>query len=348
MLHPLLVGRPGTPDAEAAIASYVFSATLAIQDITGLTASGVSAPHVATRLKGSAESRSMLFALSSRHAPRPLSELGYPLFGAEDGLDVEAWVFVSLPLLEDFSVIEAHVTLDASVAPLPGDPIPPQQWHGALSLLDALSTALDRPIHQVWVTGAAPAALPARGYEAAFTEAQAVFPVPDSPLPWSCDVVDDMNFSPADRSALQGLLTSSSADYPRGGLVMDTVIWDDARLRDAAARLADRGGSQITALARDGGGRVVGMAEVVHYSSDSANLCELGLVYVLPGHRRAGHATRMLRCALAAARRRWPEVDTSYLSYPAGDPAAEAVAAALGAREVSVTTAWQRTEGDRG
>ncbi|SDR95660.1 GNAT family N-acetyltransferase [Corynebacterium timonense] len=342
MLHPLIVGRPGTPDAEAAIASYVFSATLAIQDITGLAASGVSAPHVSKRLEGSAESQSMLFALSSRPAPRPLGELGYPVVGPDDALDVEAWVFVSLPLLEDLSIIEAHVTLDASIAPLPGEPIPAQPWHSALSLVDALSTALSRPTRHVWVTGAAPAALPERGYAAAFTETQAVLAVPACSGP--TDVVHDMDVSPADRHGLQHVLTSSSRDYPRGGLVMDTVAWDDARLGSAAARLLDRGGAQVTALARDAQGQVVGMAEIVHYSSDSEHLCELGLVYVLPGHRRTGHAARMLRSAFAAARERWPAVDTAYVSYPANDPAAEALAGALGAREVSSTTAWQRLE----
>lgn len=342
MLTPLILGSAHTDDAREAVAAYVFSATLAIQDITGLASSGVTASHVAKRLEGSAESRSHLFALSSRTAPRPLGELGYPELTAEDLLDTEAWVFVSLPLLEDLGVIEAHVTLDAAIAPLPGGTVPPAPWESALSLLDALSTALGRPIRQVWVTGRAPSSLAEFGYTPAFTEVQAVFDVPELPA-GPCDVVADMAFAAADLAGLRGVLTSSSRDYPRGELVMDTVEWDEARLRDAGARLLDRGGAQLTALARDCGGRVVGMAEVVHYDSDAENLCELGLIYVLPDQRRRGHGARMIRSALGAARERWPKVDTAYLSYPAGDPAAEAVAASLGAREVSTTTAWQRT-----
>ncbi|WKD57506.1 Mycothiol acetyltransferase [Corynebacterium capitovis DSM 44611] len=344
MLTPLVVGRAGTSDCEEAVAAYVFSATLAIQDITGLASSGVTASHVAKRLEGSAESRSYLFALSSRTAPRPLGELGYPALTTADLLDSEAWVFVSLPLLEDLAVIEAHVTLDAAIAPLPGEAIPSDPWNSALSLLDALSTALDRPIRQVWVTGQAPSCLNDFGYEPAFTEVQAVFGVPELPA-GSCDVVADMAFSLADLAGLRGVLTSSSRHYPCGDLIMDTVDWNEARLRDAGARLLDRGGAQLTALARDDTGRVTGMAEVVHYDSDANNLCELGLIYVLPDHRRRGHGTRMIRSALAAARERWPKVDTAYLSYPAGDSAAEAVAASLGAREVSATTAWQKAGG---
>lgn len=341
MLAPLILGRAQSPDFHEAVAAYVFSATLAIQDITGLASSGVTASHVAKRLEGSTESRSLLFALSARTAPRPLGELGYPELAEEDLLDTEAWVFVSLPLLEDLGVIEAHVTLDAAIAPLPGEAIPPAPWESALSLLDALSDALDRPIRQVWVTGQAPACLAEFGYAPAFTEVQAVFDVPELPA-GPCDVVADMAFAPADLAGLRGVLTSSSRDYPRGQLVMDTVEWDEARLHDAGARLLDRGGAQLTALARDCGGRVVGMAEVVHYDSDAQNLCEIGLVYVVPQHRRRGHAREMLASALAAARRRWPKLDTGYLSYPAGDAAAEAVAGSLGAREVSATTAWQK------
>ncbi|WP_291313756.1 GNAT family N-acetyltransferase [Corynebacterium sp. UBA2622] len=343
MLRPLIVGRRGTPDFEDAVAAYVFSATLAIQDITGLATSGVTASHVAKRLEGSAESRSMLFGLSARSVPRTVGELGYPVMTSEDLLDIEAWVFVSLPLLEDLRVTEAHITLDASIAPLPGEDTPAAPWEAALSLLDDLAAALVRPIRQVWVTTAtgadAPAALRHHGYAPAFSETQAVFDVPRCEV--ACDVVDDMAFAASDLPCLRDVLTSSSRSYPRGGLIMDEVTWDEARLRDAGARLLDRGGSQVTALARDRGGCVVGIAEVVHYDSDAASLCEVGLVYVLPSARKIGLGRTALSSALAAARARWPEVETGYLSYPSGDPAAEATAARLGARPVSQTTAWQ-------
>ncbi|MDO5031679.1 GNAT family N-acetyltransferase [Corynebacterium sp.] len=343
MLTPLIVGRAGSPDHEEAVAAYVFSATLAIQDITGSAHSGVSALHVTKRLEGSAESHAHLFALAARNAPRPLGELGYPTLVAGDLLDVAAWVLVSLPLLEDTGVIEAHITLDASVAPLPGEPLPQAPWEAALALVDALSSSLSRPIRQIWVTGTAPAALPAAGFEAAFTEAQAEFAIPaEAPGPASCDVVSNMRLDPRDLPDLLGVLSSSSAHYPRGGLVLDTIEWDEQRFRDAGARLHDRGGTLLTALARDKEGHVVGLAEVIRFDSDAANLCELGLVYVLPAHRGRGHATALLSTALEAARHAWPAVDTAYVSYPAQDPAAAALAARLGAEELSRTTGWQK------
>ncbi|AWB84179.1 GNAT family N-acetyltransferase [Corynebacterium liangguodongii] len=339
MLSPLIAA------SDEAVAAYAFSATLAVQDITGLAASGVTASHVAKRLEGSAESSSYLFALAGRHAPRPLGPLGYPVLTQEDLYDVHAWVFVSLPLLEDTGVIEANVTLDAAIAPLPGEEAPREPWEGALSLIDALSNRLTRPIRHLWVTHAvgapAPPAVELSGYSPAYVEAQGMFPVADLPA-GTCDVVEGMAFSRDDTLSLQHILTSSSAHYPRGELTLDTVTWDAARLRDAHARLNDRGGTQLTALARDDDGRAVGLCEVVHYDSDAEEVCELGLVYVLPEHRRQGHGMDMLCSALAAAREKWPKVETCYCSYPAGDEAAETVARALGVDVVSGSTGWQR------
>ena len=46
------------------------------------------------------------------------------------------------------------------------------------------------------------------------------------------------------------LLTAASRDYPRGDLQMDTIEWDLQRITDAGARLMDRGGQQLTGVAR--------------------------------------------------------------------------------------------------
>lgn len=346
MPTPLIVGAD---DAEA-INAYVFSSTLAAQDITGLATSGVSAAHVVTRLKGSAESRSYLFALCTREAPRPLGSLGYAEIQAEDILDVEAWVFISLPLLEDTYVVEANVTLDAAVAPLPGEDVPNTPWNHALSLIDALSTVLDRPIRHVWTThavGAAdPPALREAGYAPAFSEVQATveldsIPAPARPL----DVVADMDFAPSDIPAFLSLLSSASANYPRGELVLDTVDWTQQRLIDAGERLRDRGGTQLTALARNDSGEVVGLAEAVTFDHDVESVCELGLVYVLPEQRGRGFGRDLVLAVLSAARERWEDAETAFASYPAGDVAAEALAGELAVEPVSATTVWQLSRG---
>ncbi|MET3943909.1 GNAT family N-acetyltransferase [Corynebacterium ureicelerivorans] len=359
MLHPhLYVPRPGHgDDAEAVVGGYAFSATLAIQDITGLVTSGVSASHIAKRLEPSAESEAMLFGLASSQHLRPVTELGYPELFAADLDFVEAWLFVSLPLLEDRGVIEANFTFDSEVAPLPGEPAPAAPWASALSLLDDLSARLNRPTRQLWVTHTADASEPPQirefGYAPAFREDQATFTVEAAgSLPGSAParfaVVHGPGFSVA-RTAVPGeveqfsrLLTSASHDYPRGELVMDTIEWDLDRIRDAGARLQDRGGSQLTGLAYVDG-ECVGLCEVVRYTSDDPKVCELGLVYVMPEYRGRGIGAGMLRASLERAKETWQDLETVYYSYPADSPAAQALMRRLGAEVVSSTTAWQKS-----
>ena len=87
MLYPLIVGS--ADPSHAAVSSYAFSVTLAIQDITGEAHSGVSAAHLAKRLEGSEESLALLFALCSKPAPRSLGAFGYPVLTEDDLYDVE-------------------------------------------------------------------------------------------------------------------------------------------------------------------------------------------------------------------------------------------------------------------
>lgn len=357
MLTPL-VHAHGSRDSGEVVGAYAFSATLAIQDITGSPFSGVTASHMSKRLEGSAESQALLFALTDLKAPRPLGPLGYPVVHVDDLADIAAWVFISLPLLEDTSVIEATVTLDAAIAPLPGEDVPREPWAGALSLIDDLSHRLSRPIRHVWVThsgdghpGESPVepslSLSRHGYAPAYREAQATFSldtVPPSTSAAHVSVVRNMDFDPADLPSLRALLSGSSREYPRGELILDNVDWTERRLRDASARLMDRGGTQLTAVAHntDGPGRhVTGMAEAVHYDVDDDRLMEIGLVYVLPGDRGRGVAKHMLLDLLAAAKQEWPKAETAYASYPAESEPAAALLEPFNPDILSFATAWQ-------
>lgn len=347
MLNPLIYARDSRDSGEV-VGAYAFSATLAIQDITGSPHSGVTASHLAKRLEGSAESEALLFTLTDLQAPRPLGALGYPVVHVDDLADIAAWVFVSLPLLEDTGVIEATVTLDAAIAPVPGsgEPVPREPWTSALSLIDALSHHLNRPTRQIWITHSAEPSdietyMSEFGYSPAYREAQATFSLDSVEAGTRPDVIRNMDFAPSDLPSLRSLLTASSRDYPRGNLILDTVEWTEQRLRDAGARLMDRGGNQLTAIARDPDGQVVGMAEAVHYDSDDDRLMEIGLVYVVPEHRRRGVAKRMLHDLLGAAKAEWPDAATAYASYPADSEPAAALLAPFNPDILSFATAWQ-------
>ncbi len=341
------------------VGGYAFSATLAIQDITGLATSGVSAAHIVKRLEPSAESEAMLFGLVSTQHLRPVTDLGYPELFPEDLDSLDAWLFVSLPLLEDRGVIEANFTFDSELAPLPGEPIPDAPWESALKLLDDLSARLTRPTRQLWVTHAVAADEPphARGYGYApvFREDQGTFsisaieglPGPEGTADAEFAVIEGPGFFSRRKAGadevqqFSRLLTSASRDYPRGELVMDTIEWDLTRIQDAGARLQDRGGSQLTGLAYVND-ECVGLCEVVRYFSDDPKVCELGLIYLLPEHRGRGIGSALLRASLTRAKEIWEDLETVYCSYPADSPAANAIMRSLGAEVVSSTTAWQK------
>lgn len=348
MLYPLIVGT--ADPSHPAVSAFAFSVTLAIQDITGEANSGVSAAHIAKRLEDSEESTALLFALCNKTAPRSLGAFGYPILTEDDLYDVEGWVLVSLPLLEDVDVLEANVTIDASIAPLPGEEQPPHVWQSALELIDALSTALSRPIRHIWVTEPTGASehpfLRDADYTPAHCEVQAtidaksiIAPAPET----ACDVVRDMSFDKADLPHFLDTLQESAAKYPRGSLLLEPVQWSPSRLRDAAARLKDRGGSQVTAIARDASGTPVGLAEVAKFDNDADSVAEIGLVYVRENNRGIRLGQRALASALSAACSVWPEIEQFYASYPAPQPGKHHLLARYSPTVISQATAWQKS-----
>ena len=347
MLYPLIVGT--ADPSHPAVSAYAFSVTLAIQDITEEANSGVSAAHIAKRLEDSEESAALLFALCSKTAPRSLGAFGYPVLTEDDLYDVEGWVLVSLPLLEDVDVLEANVTVDASIAPLPGEEQPPHVWQSALELIDSLSAELFRPIRHIWVTEPAGASehpfLRDVGFAPAHCEVQATInaesifaPGPES----ACDIVKDMGFDQVDLPHFLDTLQESAAKYPRGSLLLEPVQWSPSRLSDAAARLKDRGGSQITAIARDSSGTPVGLAEVAKFDNDADSVAEIGLVYVRENNRGIRLGERVLASALCAARSVWPEIRQFYISYPAPGPGKHHLLARYSPTVISQATAWQK------
>ena len=122
---------------------------------------------------------------------------------------------------------------------------------------------------------------------------------------------------------------------------MDTINWDLERIRDAGARLQDRGGSQLTGLAYVDG-VIVGLCEVVRFHADDPKVCELGLVYVLPEHRSRGIGKSLLRASLERAHATWEDLETVYCSYPAESAPAAAIMKTVAADVVSATTGWQK------
>ena len=125
-----------------AIRTFVFMSNLAAQEATGDEAASVTASRVLTRLKGSNESRVLLFGLvrdADCPGPRPVGEVGEfgaPLLpsvelaagsphNAEGSAYAEpeyaAFIHLALPLLEERDTAEIDLVFDAGYLPVPGE-----------------------------------------------------------------------------------------------------------------------------------------------------------------------------------------------------------------------------------
>ncbi|WIM66793.1 GNAT family N-acetyltransferase [Corynebacterium breve] len=350
MLHPVVLARPTRgAGASSALNQYAFSGTLAVQDITCDFTSGTSASRVATRLSGSAESDAFLFALCTTPVgPRQTGAFGFPEIPSTGGgpdVDASAWVFISLPLLEDLRVLEANITLDASIAPLPGEwsEEASDAWEASLSLVDDLSAKLQRHIRQVWVTHspgvACPREIESAGYRRAFTELQAKVRLADAVA--QAHLAYDLKFPDSVAHEMATLYTAASAGLPRGELILDTIAWSPQRIIDASKRLRDKGGEQITAYDVVGG-HVVAFSEVMRFAGAEESVIELGATYVLDGFRGRGFGRKVMMAAIQEARKRWPEVSVGYTSYPAASKEISHLNKELGEEVISATTAWQK------
>ncbi|WP_231910171.1 GNAT family N-acetyltransferase [Corynebacterium cystitidis] len=363
VLYPVMLARPvrgagGELTPSEAVSAYAFSSTLSIQDITGDPTSGTTASRLVVRLQGSEESDALLFALcASPPGPRPTGRFGLPEIpstgDAGQPLDYAAWVMISLPLLEDLHVIEAHITMDSSIAPLPGQPWDAEvheAWQAALDLVDTLAHHTARPIRQLWITHPPDTPGPnIPGYHRAHTEYQAKLDLSvatDAQGSWadSVTLADDMNFGPDIRESMSDMYRLASEQLPRGDLVMDTIQWTPQRIAQASSRLADKQGEQITALITDPSDStaVIAFSEVTRFAGAESRVVELGATFVRHQWRGQGLGRSAMMSAVSQAQQRWPETRVGYTSYPEGVPQVEALNASLNGEIISATTAWQK------
>lgn len=365
MLYPVVLARPvpgagGDLSPSEAVSAYAFSSTLSIQDITGDPTSGTSASRLVTRLQGSAESDAVLLALcATPPGPRPTGRFGLPEVPSTgdvgEPLDYVVWVMVSLPLLEDLRVLEAHITFDSSIAPLPGerwDAEAREAWQSALDLVDTLAADTARPIRQLWITHAPDQPGPeVPGYQRAYLEYQAKLDLAaaadqEGPHGAAVQLAYDMNFDEPVRGSMSDMYRLASENLPRGSLIMDTIEWTPLRISQASGRLADKQGEQISAYLTDPDDptTVVAFSEVTRFAGAEASVVELGATYVRQQWRGKGLARAVMMSAISHAQLRWPEARVGYTSYPAGVPEIASLHAVLHDEVISATTAWQKVE----
>ncbi|WP_018021048.1 hypothetical protein [Corynebacterium doosanense] len=323
--------------------TFCFHQNLAAQEASGDRLASVSVERVLTRLQGSTESDALLLALvddSLTPVLAPVGDLGVPVIPATDDerdLEVAAFAYLSIPLLEELRVVEVELVLDAGYLPLPGEELDTDAVSVRAELMrgvEEVCRALGRDVLQLWSDQGAP-----EHYCPAVTVDQyalrAATPSPRVPDGFSVRVA--RNYAPVD--GLSTLLSTASADADHGHLHTEPVRWTGDRLREAAARLAARGETQLVVLLVDGSGTARALCEFTAHSGADPTVAELGVVSVDRGFRGRGLGHAVLAAGLTNLA---PEVQTVYASAAAGDTATARLLAPYTPELLTSATAWQR------
>ncbi len=269
-----------------AVLAFTLCANVAAQDATGDPASSVSAAHVLTRLKGSPESRALLFAVSAASfGPQLADAAGYPLLpsyyltaedsGAVAPPDYCGFIHLTVPLLEERDAIEVECVLGLGYQPLPGQSFTPDEQAVAEWMVDTaldLARKLGRQRVQVGLLHAPGVELNAdpfaqlyrsRGFQLKHREEHMVMPMPTPPPAallspryrvevWRdyAGLVGRDSDSPLLDQVLC-LLEVASADADNGQLTVEIPRWTRERLDRARRQLADRRAHTILAAIID-------------------------------------------------------------------------------------------------
>lgn len=333
---------PGRESADV-VRTFCFTQNLAAQEASGDRLASVSVERVLTRLEGSTESDALLLALvdeSLTPVLAPVGDLGLPVLPASDDerdLEVAAFAYLSIPLLEERRVVEVEIVLDAAHLPLPGEELDADAVEIRAELMhgvEGLCRALGRDIIQLWSDSGAP-----EHYSPAVTVDQYALRVatPLLRVPDAFSIRIARNYAPVD--GLSTLLSTASADADHGHLHTEPVEWTEQRLREAAARLTARGETQLVVLLVDGSGTARALCEFTAHSGADPAVAELGVVAVDRGFRGRGLGHAVLAAGLANLP---PEVRTIYASAAAGDTATARLLAPYTPELLTSATAWQR------
>lgn len=377
MLYPVHLDRP-VPRQEPAdcVRTFVFLANLAAQEASGDPAASISVERAVHRLKGSAESDSVMLGLlaaddAALSRTLPHSELGYPLIPstqpldgvgagpAHDFFDFAGFVHISLPQLEERHILEFELVLDADVQPLPGAKLSRAARERVallLSLVEEVARARERTVLQTSIlhpvgslpgTGPWAEELAGHGFRTGLSEVQSVIQVPDSapvapPAGYRVQVIENYQVPDELIDDVAALFTTASRDVPHGTMSTEPAQWEARRLAEAAARLRDRGSRQLMAVLIDPDGEAHALSEFFWHAGSHPEVVEQGATIVARGRRRRGLGTAAMQWGLAAVRSAWPEVERVYASESTEDPAMLSIHLAAGMTPISGSSSWEK------
>lgn len=355
---------PGLTEPADCVRAFVFSANLAAQEATGDTAASTSPERVLNRLKGSKESRTLLFAVLDGPTPiNEVDEFGLPLISStvhSPDLSFAGFIHLSLPLLEEKNLAEIECVFGMDYLPMPGAALQRQEreladWMGSQALM--IMRRMGRSVAQVGLLhpqqaceswDPMSATYRRLGFSPRFTEHQMLIEVPDNPpvplLPHEVNthVWADYDIEDAFLDQVLDLLSMASSDSFYGQLTVEPIKWTRTRLEEAHARLRDRHAHTLL-IALISGNKVLALSELSHQEHGDPAVAEWTLTVTRRGYRRRGLAWAAKLAALAACRAQWPSVSRTYTSVATNDAAMVTLSSRLGARILSTSSSWELT-----
>lgn len=347
------------------LTTFVFMLNLASQEATGVVAASVSVDQVLARLRGSTVSDAVLAGLVVDDSPGTTfisAPSTVPTRGAnthDTFQDFSGFVLLGLSLLEERHITDVEFVLDAQYLPLPGAPVEAAtrrvftelvtgaehlaRRHGRTVLQTTLGHSADESAGDTPLGGL----MAEHGFSLRHTETHGVLdelPSTAPPLPTGLRVhiIHDYAVPPMYVDDITDLLALASIDIPHGTLTTEPARWTPQRLIDAAARLHDRGGAHLLAILVDDSGRTVALTEFHHHPGALAEVAEQGVTIVARDARRRGAGRAVTQWGLVAVDKYWPEVRTVYSSHGSDNLALAAIAATVGRRTVSGSSAWEK------
>lgn len=341
------------------VRTFVFMSNLAAQETSGDRDVSVSTERIITDLAGSTELASQL-CVATFDDPRELTATVPPTCNDEPYVEAEGWVKINLPLIDDIESASLEIILDAGNQPLPGEPLSPGARELILTLIAHGETLAGAPpwsrgiFHTAHMHPAGAgsdecdycALLTHVGYSHAHEEIQQVLHLADIPRAWEAPGLKAHRiigtaFPDELINGITVLQDIAATDVPHGALTTSPAQWSPRRLAEQSARINKTGARLVTVVFTDEDG-VVAFSTVSMPPGANPDAAEQGLTIVHPRARgrRLGRAVKLACIDLLLEQH--TQVERVATSNAVDNQAMLAINRALGAREISRTSLWEK------
>lgn len=339
------------------VRTFVFMSNLATQEASGNRDASVSVERIITDLAGSTELVSQLHVATFDDAEHLTATLGDNL--DEPYVEAEGWVKINLPLIDDQHAASLEIVLDAGHQPLPGQELTPEAGEIIQALLaHGEHTTTSKPwqrsiFHTAHLHPAGEvlhcdycALLEHTGYRKAHEEIQQVLNLADMPQGWrapglAVHQIIGTDFPEALIDGVVELQDIAATDVPHGALTTNPAQWSPIRLAQQSERIRKTGAQLVTVLFTDAEG-VVAFSTASLPPGANPDAAEQGLTIVHPRARGQNLGRAVKLACLELLRTQHPRVLQVATSNAVDNQAMLAINRALGAREVSRTTLWEK------